>query len=582
MERGTREQLEQVEGRATRGGGDSDDDIFGFRQRAVSEDMLRELRRKNESNMARAMATLRGDSATPTALPAVYGANHSGPGPPVRRPARRKQPGFVRPQTPSEVRDAAEREASEREQREHLQRSVQRQPQHRPPKQQQQQQQQRKRNTVQPSGTMDGGGHSGAGEQVPMHAESHALFNMLDWQKECRVRGIDGAEILKLQPRAMYDKEFRTAESALRRHNGILRAYISAAKPHVQDQEKDTRDTEMQDDVQGDAASIAPEHSVISTLSAAPSQARARREQRLQDLLSEARSLRNKSLAIVHQGGADVVNEAMPLSEISPPGRSMLQVLHSLLETGLGDEIGLQEHGGGIEAPEVRRTALRSMLVDMEAQRLASKKLRFGKNRPYDDARLLPSHTRLKRERDWQKQVNVYSSWDDGSSDDAPPRKKKDLMHDKTMMLLRASERWIVSGDEAEDNIDLENKLHEIQRRNKRMARMAIRTHDRGPTRLVMYDSDESEEDLYAARRERQQANQANGRRKRPIGQPYRQAQQVKQPTRPGYAPDASTEGDDDDGGAMSAGGFKDYLPQDRRRLREIAAHILKSPLYTE
>ena len=571
MERGTREQLEQVEGRATRGGGESDDDIFGFRQRAVSEDALRELRRQNESNMARAMATLRGDPAATTALPAVYGANRSGPGPPVRRPARRKQPGLVRPQTPSEVRDAAEREVSEREQREHLQRSSQRQPQHRPPKQQQQQQQQqqRKKNSVRPSGAMNGGSREDpdADEQVPMHDESHALFNMLDWQKECRARGIDGAEILKLQPRAMYDKEFRAAESALRRHNRILHAYISAAKPPVQDEQEGTGDTEMLDDAEGDTASIAPERSVISNFSAAPSQARARREQRLQDLLSEARSLRNKSLALVHQGGVDVVNQGTPLEEMNPAGRSMLQVFHSLLETGLGDEIGLQEHGGGVEARDGRGAALRNMLVNMEAQRLSSKKLRLGKNRPYDDARLLPSHTRLKRERDWQKQVKVYSSWDEASSDDAPPRKKKDAMHDKTMMLLRVSERWVVSGDEAEDNMDLEGKLLEIQRRNKRMARMAMRTHDRGPTRLVMYDSDESEEDLYAARRERQQAK---GRRKRPVGQPYRQAQQVLMP--PGYAPDATTEGDDDEGGAMSAGGFQEYLPQDRRRLREIAA----------
>ena len=75
MERGTREQLEQVEGRATRGGGESDDDIFGFRQRAVSEDALRELRRQNESNMARAMATLRGDPAATTARQATIAAH---------------------------------------------------------------------------------------------------------------------------------------------------------------------------------------------------------------------------------------------------------------------------------------------------------------------------------------------------------------------------------------------------------------------------------------------------------------------------------------------------------------------------
>ena len=36
---------------------------------------------------------------------------------------------------------------------------------------------------------------------------------------------------------------------------------------------------------------------------------------------------------------------------------------------------------------------------------------------------------------------------------------------------------------QAEDNLDLEDKLLEIQRRNKRMARMAIRTHDQGPAR---------------------------------------------------------------------------------------------------
>lgn len=42
---------------------------------------------------------------------------------------------------------------------------------------------------------------------------------------------------------------------------------------------------------------------------------------------------------------------------------------------------------------------------------------------------------------------------------------------------------FLSAAGQAEDNLDLEDKLLEIQRRNKRMARMAIRTQDQGPAR---------------------------------------------------------------------------------------------------
>ena len=56
------------------------------------------------------------------------------------------------------------------------------------------------------------------------------------------------------------------------------------------------------------------------------------------------------------------------------------------------------------------------------------------------------------------------------------------------------------------------------------------------------------------------------------MGRPYRQSQQMPHgQQRAGYAPDATSAAEEDEA-AMSAGGFQDYMPQDRRRLREIAA----------
>ena len=57
-------------------------------------------------------------------------------------------------------------------------------------------------------------------------------------------------------------------------------------------------------------------------------------------------------------------------------------------------------------------------------------------------------------------QVKTYSSWDEGATSDAlPAKKRKDALQSKTMMLLRVSDRWVGEGDEAEDNLDLEEKL---------------------------------------------------------------------------------------------------------------------------
>ena len=342
-----REMLEQAEGRGSRGA-DSDDDIFGFRQRAVSEEMLRNLRLQNQNNIALAIATLRGDGPTPTNLPSVYGAHRAGQGLPVaiKRPPRRKHSGLTRPQTPSEVRDSAEREMSQREQAQ--QRGQVRQPQHQPPGQQTKLR--GKISAKQPSNSAHisaGEGWEDSAEKTPMHDDSRVLFAMLDWQKECRLRRIDSADILKLQPRAMFDKEFGSVERALHRHNRILRDYISAATPSHSSHPKDE-----DEQPHGDTHSIAA-HSVISNFSAATSQTRGRREQRLQQMLTDARELRSSALAIVRQGGVDMLNKPASLDLISPTARNLLSVLHSLLETGLSDDIGLVDGGtgGGMGAP---------------------------------------------------------------------------------------------------------------------------------------------------------------------------------------------------------------------------------------
>ena len=84
-------------------------------------------------------------------------------------------------------------------------------------------------------------------------------------------------------------------------------------------------------------------------------------------------------------------------------------MLHSVLQTGLADDIGLDASNGNARdvaaTGEQRRIALRKMLSDMLAQKAALGKTQVGKKRAYDDPRLLPSHNRLKRQREWQAQV---------------------------------------------------------------------------------------------------------------------------------------------------------------------------------
>ena len=63
--------------------------------------------------------------------------------------------------------------------------------------------------------------------------------------------------------------------------------------------------------------------------------------------MAEAREMRGKALSLVHQGGVDVVTELTPLHDLAPAGRNMLQVLHSLLQTGLADDIGLDGTSAG-------------------------------------------------------------------------------------------------------------------------------------------------------------------------------------------------------------------------------------------
>ena len=525
------------------------------------------------------MATLRGDSSASGGglLPAVHSANRSsGAAAAVRRPPRRKQPpgGFPRPETPSEVREAAERELSQRA-RERGQAPAQRQPQHRPPKKEQKATPKPNAKLAPDASAANSREEEDGDEHQPMHKESRVLFSMLDWQKECRVRNVDSTEILKQQPRAMYDKEIKASKAALQRHNRILRDYLDAVRAAPADGQTALSDIKERATVRfgdDDSSSVAPSHSqsMASALSATPSQTRVQRERRLQELLDEGRDLRQRSLDTVRRGGVDVVNDKYDLEQLPAGGRNILHVLHSLLETGLADDLGLNESGGGAAGQGVGRgVALRKLILDMQAHERSLRGMQVGKKRPYDDPKLQPSHMRQKRARDWQMQVKVYASWDEESSGVEEGAARRDAVHAKTMMLLRASDKWAAGGDDAEDNVDLERKLEEIQRRNKRMARMALRTQASGPARFVLYDSDESEEDLYAERRA--PARPTGRKARRLAGIPYRQQMRVSQG---GYAPDSTLSEEDASMSLESDGGdaFAAYLPQDRRRLREIAA----------
>jgi len=94
-------------------------------------------------------------------------------------------------------------------------------------------------------------------------------------------------------------QEMRAAETALRRHNRILNAYLAAAKPAAagegaEEEGEARRESRQHDDMQVDEEEAAPsvaDQSVMSQLSMASSATRVRREHRLQTLLLEARKV---------------------------------------------------------------------------------------------------------------------------------------------------------------------------------------------------------------------------------------------------------------------------------------------------
>ncbi|KAJ1493927.1 hypothetical protein T484DRAFT_1767199, partial [Baffinella frigidus] len=599
MEAGTRELLGKAEGKVW-GHVDKEDDVFEFGSRAITEDALLEMRRRNANAAQRAMADLKGGGRLGS-LPAVSAAAARRP-PGFSKASRAPPPrrGGLKPraQTPTEVRSAAEQEmlADEQEQ-ERLANTRPRSSRSRP-------------------GTADGKGSVGSGakraeegsesHQEGMAREATLMFKILDWQKTARSRGFDIAKMLSLDPQGLFDKELKQAASLLNRHNSMLRKYTSAFKGTLlmdmpaestletgggsdasEQGARGTGRTHSEGGTEGGtevssfhgsegapptetssvmASSIAPSHpsshattfDAISRSFLGGVKGRSLQEDAVRQMSEEAARLRQRALAIIEKGGVehataveedsgDEEEEDDPFETLGPMDRNTLFVLRGLLEVGL-DAMEDVDTGTSGKALHLRR-----MLQDMRTEHDAGKTV---KRRP-------PARRRTNvAASSFNSQMARDSSLSVGESL-AEEMVEADEMYDMTMQLLGATEMWSAHG-KGEVGQELEERLYEMQERNRRLMWQAVQPFARE------FEVTTEEEPLWtSAQANRKTRGKRKPQVKRVLGVPYYQSRLTKVYT---YTPSGGFADMDDDAERSLGSGAEDFLPADRKRLREAAA----------
>lgn len=299
------------------GGGESEEDIFGFGAKSVTEQQLLNMRRVNEENARRAMASLKGKAYK--GLPAIYGsgsnplsvqqsvARKAGAARAKRTVGNRTAP---RSMLSNEVREAAEMELQEME--DDLSR---------PSSRAQSRAGEAAQTTASPSParrvSLHGRAKKAGPEPLSAEAEATLMFRLLDWQKEVRNKGIPVPHLLGFgfNPRALFDKELKAVSALVRKQNEALKEYLESAKskqdPHEAEKYAVTVSvTEVNDmDVDGgvgEAGSMASGRS--SNFGPGPrgreKRERREREKKAMQAVAEGAAMRETALAILRGGGA--------------------------------------------------------------------------------------------------------------------------------------------------------------------------------------------------------------------------------------------------------------------------------------
>lgn len=474
---------------------DDDDDIFGFASRGVSEEALLEMRRKNAEMARRAMLELQGGNAA-VRLPAIYAHSKSMAAAQKRRTKlstagvaqrARRGPKGSRAETPTEIRDAARSVMAEAE--------AEAEGAQRPP-------------TV-GSGTQRRGSRPGTGlyvektKDLSTEQESELLFRLLDWQKEVRAAGFDTKQLLRpdFNPRSLFDTEIRKVTKLMSKHNAAVKKYVQSASPSREaqgDLQKYAQDVDVQQQVGAETRFEGAEE-VDETIDAAFGLSeRTKQENKLQGLIDDGFSLRHDAMSVLHAGGAQARRIAAEddsvqwtddqlRAALNEWGRNTLLVLHGILETGMGNEEDHLENFLGSYQPQIRQKL-------MEYKTRSGASAIVGKKRAADRSLGKSRGRGRTKQKSFQHQILVYSSL---SGEDETAEEAVEDLHERTMSLLRETDLWSGGQPGTFGGSELERRLYEMQKRNKRMARMAYMQSGRSPAIKQSLISSEDDDDIW-------------------------------------------------------------------------------------
>ncbi len=384
----------------------------------------------------------------------------------------------------------------------------------------------------------------------------------------------------------------------MKRHNNVISGYVSKADPTL---------LESEDLAQKSKDDISVSGSDMDAANPARTK-RKRREKTLGRLVEEGKNLRSNALSVIRCGGADAYRAAVAASslehaaatlnqtntkdvsmqfeagsdvsgaEVSATGRRVLLLLHGLLSAPLD--------GSDIDSSlKQQARSMQNMLEQMHDTLLQDNAVASHLHPPSDNNNAGRDAERRarRRERVWKNHVTMYSSL--SGSDEPKTIDEQDRMEryvEQTMAMLRSSGGWLGGPPPGSDEETLlEERLRELQSRNRHMARAATANQGHGTGYVTA--TDDSEEDVVSAYFSRQ--DRARARRRR-AGKKVRMARAYGMrtdafgsPVR-GYAGDASGQ-DTDHGRSLSPVRLlqKPPFPGDRRTLTGAAmrrAHPLQ------
>jgi hypothetical protein len=282
-----------------------------------NEEMLQSMRRNNASNALRAMEKLQKDPQKKTYLPALAQPREQAP-----RLKKRVRPSKPRSETPTQIRDAAQRELLQSEYRDSRLHFTQGQS----------QEASSQDFTIQQQPTSE--------SLADAKDEQALLLQLLDLQTQIKNSSpaigafLSGAEKID----SLFEHEIRACALFLRHHNLLLKEYLSPAQQiHAADFSAESDGVAAE----SHAASDEDQEKLsvpISQLSMGKAQRR-RIEKKVTKKFADAQILRKRALEIVNCGGIRMAAQSRENvnleSELRPEERRTLLILTPLLRSSI-------------------------------------------------------------------------------------------------------------------------------------------------------------------------------------------------------------------------------------------------------